>query len=278
MSAFNIYTSTEHMNNSASLDCAIILTLEGSERTPQAVRRSEAFSSLVSKVVIQTNPGYKNIKKPLPVETAEADCGFCHYGACKYSLENGFENVLVLEDDFIVEDEYYEHEDAIREDIIDFLEKSEIDHYFLGCTPFLAIPWSFSCGGTWRVIRGGTAHAVIHSKKGMKKIVNDWEKDPNKILPVDLYMFRNRSFMHARPLVCQTFPETENKLKNWGSDATISGMVSNIFIGAVGLDLTTQPGYDIMYGTAKSIPIILFIVCVSLVIFLIIKKKKAKKK
>ncbi len=260
MSEFNTITWTDHNNPLAPIDCAIILTLEGSERTTRAVNDARLFSELVSSVAIQTNPGYKHCEKPLPLQTAEADCAFSHYAACKYSLEQGFDTVLVLEDDYRVEPEYAKYRDKIGRDIAEFLVRWRVDHYFLGCTPFFAIPWGSACGGSWRVIKGGTAHALIHSRNGMEKIVKEWETDARKTVPIDLYMFSNhRSFMHSVPLVSQTFPNTENKIENWGSNQTLRGMVTNWFLVAMELDRRTQPGYNVMYAFSKTVPILIII-------------------
>jgi hypothetical protein len=275
MAEFNLYTSV-YLPSSAKgspVDCAIILTMQGSERTRSAVRNARLFAGLVSRIIVQTNPGYKNVRKPLPVQTSEADCAFSHYAACKYSLEQGFETVLVLEDDFIVEPEYYKYKDAVGDDILDVMDNSQIDHYFLGCSPFLAIPHGAVCGGSWRVIKGGTMHAVIHSRKGMEKIVKEWETSPYEMVPIDLYLFsNNRTFMHSKPLVSQTFPNTENKTENWGSSSTLSGMLSNWFISVMELDEITQPGYDIMYASAKGVPFLIALSAFCAVVIVVAKQ------
>ena len=257
---FNVYTHVDIPPSlrDPAIDCALILTLKNSERTRRAIQNARAFSGLVSQLVVQTNPGYKNVRKPLPVQTAEADCAFSHYAACKYSLEQGFTTVLVLEDDFIVEPEYAEYKHAVNRDIEQFMENSQIHHYFLGCLPFLVIPpGEAACGGSWRVIKGATSHAVIHSRSGMQKIVRGWESSPDDLLPVDWYMFSNRAFMHTKPLVSQLFPETNNRTENWGSTSTMLGIVSNYLIYTMELDEITQPGYDIMYATAKGVPLLI---------------------
>ena len=271
---FNVYTHVDIPPSlrDPAIDCALILTLKNSEMTRRAIQNARAFSGLVSQLVVQTNPGYKNVRKPLPVQTAEADCAFSHYAACKYSLEQGFETVLVLEDDFIVEPEYAEYKHAINRDIEQFMEKWRVDHYFLGCTPCLAIPSGTACGGSWRVIKGGTTHAVIHSRTGMEKIVQGWESFPDELIPVDWYMFTNRTFMHSTPLVSQTFPNTENKTENWGSSSTLSGMLSNWFISVMELDEITQPGYDIMYASAKGVPLLVALSVFCAIVIVVAKR------
>jgi GR25 family glycosyltransferase involved in LPS biosynthesis len=269
---FNLYTNVDLPPSlqDPAIDCALILTLKNSDRTRGAIYSARAFSGLVSQLVVQTNPGYRNTKKPLPAQTAEADCAFSHYAACKYSLEQGFATVLVLEDDFIVEPELDEYKYVINRDIGQFMEKWRVDHYFLGCLPYLVIPSGAACGGSWRVIKGGTAHAVIHSRSGMQKIVRGWESSPDELLPVDWYMFSNRAFMHAKPLVSQTFPATKNRTENWGSDSTVLGIISNFFISTLELDEITQPGYDMLYSSVKNIPLLVaFITTCAFVILLI---------
>jgi hypothetical protein len=266
------------INQAKPIDCAIILTLDGSNRTKGAIKKAHLFSDLVSRIIVQSNPGYKNVRKPLPVQTAEADCAFSHYAACKYALENGFTSILVLEDDFMVEPEFETYKDAIRRDISEFMYETQADHYFLGCSPFLAIPHSSRCGGSWRVIKGGTTHAVIHSILGMEKIVRDWESFSDEMVPIDLYMFStNSTFMHSCPLVSQTFPDTENKIENWGSSATFSGTISNWFISVMELDEITRPGYDIMYATAKISPVLACLFCTIIVlVYRFLRQRKLK--
>ena len=246
------------------VDATYVLSLKGSPRMIN-VKRQLTDNPLTRITYIVENPGYRKVNKPLPRQNSEADVAFSHYVACKHALKNNFRKVFVLEDDFIFEKELLEHENL--SEIIDNFLHPKVDHYFLGCTPFIAVPssWDFV---HWKVIYGGCTHAVLHTLSGLEKTVNSYETNPEEIYGIDLHIFANNNcYMHYQPLITQTFPETENKITAWGK-GDIGKDITSWMIAKMGLDTKTRPGFDYIYFFAKCIIIILLLVIVALIIFI----------
>ena len=247
------------------VDAAYVLHLEGSPRL-ERVKEQLFTNPLTNKTFLVNNPGFRKVSKPLPVQNSEADCAFSHYIICKHALANNYKTVLILEDDFILEKSCLELSSTDISEIKNYIN-SDIDHYFLGCSPFIAIPTSWNLKH-WKVIKGGTTHAMIHTLRGTKKIVEDYEKNPSQIGGIDRYIFGNHScHMYYKPLITQTFPDTENKLTCWGG-GNLGNDIASLYINIVNLDKQTQPGYDFLYFISK-ISVILIILLLVLVILII---------
>ena len=247
------------------IDVTYILHLEGSPRL-RRVKEQIFTNPLTKKTFLVNNPGFRKVSKPLPIQNSEADCAFSHYTACKHALANNYHTVLILEDDFILEKSCLE---LTTEDIsgIKNYITDDIDHYFLGCTPMLAIPSSWDLKH-WKVISGGTTHAMIHTLSGTTKIVEDYEKNSSQIRGIDMYIFGNHScHMYYKPLITQTFPDTENKLNCWGA-GNLGNNIASWYVSTAKLDKQTQPGYNFLYFISK-IAVILIILLLVLVILII---------
>jgi len=232
----------------------------------ERVKEQLFTNPLTNKTFLVNNPGFRKVSKPLPVQNSEADCAFSHYIICKHALANNYKTVLILEDDFILENSCLELSSTDITGLKNYIN-SDIDHYFLGCSPFIAIPTSWNLKH-WKVIRGGTTHAMIHTFSGSKKIVEAYEKNPSQIGGIDRYIFGNHScHMYYKPLITQTFPDTENKLTCWGT-GNLGNNIATWYINMTNLDKKTQPGYNFLYFISK-ISVILIILLLVLVILII---------
>ncbi len=247
------------------VDAAYVLHLEGSPRL-ERVKEQLFTNPLTNKTFLVNNPGFRKVSKPLPIQNSEADCAFSHYITCKHALANTYKTVLILEDDFILENSCLELSSTDITGLKNYIN-SDIDHYFLGCSPFIAIPTSWNLKH-WKVIRGGTTHAMIHTFSGSKKIVEAYEKNPSQIGGIDRYIFANHScHMYYKPLITQTFPDTENKLTCWGT-GNLGNNIATWYINMTNLDKKTQPGYNFLYFISK-ISVLLIILLLVLVILII---------
>ena len=118
------------------LDATYILYLEGSPRLSQI--KNQIFKNPPSKkVYLVRNLGYKKVKKPLIEQSTRADCTASHYMAAKHALISKYENILILEDDFIFFDDIYDP--TIISEISNFIVDNDIRSYFLGSFPFLML-------------------------------------------------------------------------------------------------------------------------------------------
>ena len=245
-------------------DATYILYLDGSPRIDQIYKQLNLISP-TKKVFLVINPGYKKIFKPLPKQNSENDVTFSHYVACKHAVVQKYSRILVLEDDFIYEEELFKK--GVNEEIGKFLDSTELDHYHLGCTPFLCVPSSMNLSH-WRIITGGCAHAIIHTKSGMQKFIEDYEDHPEKLGGVDLYFATKfRTYMFHSPLITQKFPETENKKTAWGS-GSIGNNFGSLIVWGLNLDKITRPGFDQIYFGAKLLPIVISLIVIMIIILI----------
>lgn len=101
-----------------------------------------------------------------------------------------------------------------------------------------------------------------------RSIVEAYEKNPSQIGGIDRYIFANHScHMYYKPLITQTFPDTENKLTCWGT-GNLGNNIATWYINMTNLDKKTQPGYNFLYFISK-ISVILIILLLVLVILII---------
>jgi len=184
----------------------------------------------------------------------------------KHANENQYENILILEDDFIF------HKDIknknVQKDVCDFVNKYKNTdfQYLLGCIPIIKMPYTLN-GKHYKPIMCLGTHACIYSKKNRIKILNVPQQN---ILDWDYYSFYNLRYMYYRPLCYQLFPETENS-KTWCFLATMLKHVFNL----LKLDEKVEPGYSIFYIFSKMLFFILLFVIFYLLylLYLFIYKK-----
>ena len=243
------------------VDATYILYLEGSSRYNKL--KEQITLNPPSKIVyIVHNPGYKKVNKPLQKQNSEEDIKFSHIIICEFALKENYKNILVLEDDFIFDTDLITPE--INKNVSLFLENNNVDHYYLGCTPFISVPASFNLIN-WKVLYGGTTHAMIHTTSGMKKLITAY-RNKKILLGIDLFIFTNNyCFMYYKPLITQLFTDTENKIRCWGSGSFVSNIAST-FVNLLNLDKKDQPGFNYIYFFSK-ISLIIIITIVVLIIY-----------
>jgi hypothetical protein len=202
------------------------------------------------------------------VHSSSDDCTFSHYITAKHAHTNKYENILILEDDFIFEEDIYDKDniDYIETFILSKLEGNNIKRYFLGCAPIILLPASLDCYH-YKLLYGGAAQAVIHTKLSINTFINDYEINPKNIKGPDLYFVNNGdTYTYYKPLITQLFPETENRLTTWGKSDSLFSWLSNFGINILKLDKESNGfGIYLLYFLSKYM---IFIIC--LIVYLII--------
>ena len=254
-----------------NIDATYVLYLQGSPRIKSIKQQIEKYPP--TKIVyILHNPGYKKVKKPLPRQNSEADIALSHIVACEFGIKHKHDKIIVLEDDFIFETALLE--EGVTEEIEKFISQNTcVEHYYPGCTPFLAFPVTLDTKH-WRVLAGGCTHAVIHTKKGMQRLIEDYNNNKEDIYGIDLRIFATgKCYMYQEPLITQIFPETENKKNAWGR-GDVGKDTCSYLITKFGLDTVTQPGFDYIYWWGRSSFVILltFVILLVLLVYWIVKK------
>jgi len=232
------------------VDATYIIHLEGNGRLPDIRKQLEEYHPS-NEVFILFNKGYKKCNKAEYINAPPIDLIDAFLQCFQHAEEKSYNNILILEDDFIFSEKIKEKENC--ENICEFIKSKEGEpmHYLLGCIPYIQIPRSFdfkhsniySCG----------LHAVIYNKKYRIKILNT---DLSNVKDWDI--FNNHFFSHYTyylPLCYQLFPETENS-KNWGSENIvylIIGKIQFFIFQLLGLNKSVEPGYSFFYMFSKII-------------------------
>ena len=210
------------------------------------------------------NSTFKRCNKVLPENIPPYDLKDANQNIMQHSLENGFNNILVLENDFFYSEFILNNSEEIVGEILDFfISKAISDNPFafnLGPTVFLLYPNVFP-NNIYKSIFSFSSQAVIYNKKIQQAIITNannknilW-RDIDK--NIDFYVnFNFDVFFYKKPLIHQLFLETENQ-KHW-SDYSIFNFLCSLFIRVFNLDKSAEPGYTYIYNIAFFISYLLF--------------------
>ena len=228
-----------------NIDATYIIHLEGNGRLA-SIKNQLFLYHPTSKVFIVFNKGFKNSKKEDYVNTPAKDLIDCFYYIFKDARSKGYQNILILEDDFI-----------FSTNIIETKHSNEIDHflennvaanfvYYLGALCYLQSGF----GETHpRVILSTGTHACIYSKKCIdyfldnvdQKSLNDWD--------VCLNFGSVPRYKYHLPLCYQTFPDTDNS-RGWHRGSAILFVIvwlqRGLLCKILGLDVAYEPGFSNM--------------------------------
>ena len=220
-------------------------------------------------VYILFNKGYKKSKKKEYINSPSLDLVDAFLEIFKHANTKNFNNILILEDDFIFSDKIklIEHQNNINNTLLDIKKLDFI--YLLGCIPYVQIPYNLD---NYRVISVG-CHAVIYTKENRIKTLN---LDQKNIKDWDVYNNQNiNRLTYKIPLCYQLFPETENS-KVWCKDVNIFmqllGKIFNKILKLLNLDTNVEPGTSIFYNLSKLLSLFLFLLFSSLIFNKIIQK------
>jgi hypothetical protein len=243
------------------VDATYIIHLESDiERMNHIESQLKMFQP--SKIVyIVYNKGYAKCNKGLHKNAPAIDLVDAFITVFKHAREKNYGNILVLEDDFIFDDDIKDPE--IQLDISSFLQ----DHhnksfvYILGCLPHIQIPYYYNHNIT--LLRTGT-HAIIYPKLFREKTLSI---DQKTIEDWDVYHHINLStkYMYKSPLCYQLFPITENH-KNWFYVPLFSEFFE-FLLYILKLDKHVEPGYSFFYNFFSHI--FLFLICLLIISFLL---------
>lgn len=234
------------------VDATYIIHLEGNGRLPHIHDQLQKFHPSAT-VYISINPGFKNCEKNLPEATPPHDLIHAFLSVFKHAEQNGYNNILVLEDDFIFDDAILEKDNT--DSICKFMQgrTKEAFLYSLGCLPYIQVPISYR--HRTAVVKGGT-HACIYTKSIREQLmltsikeISDW----------DIYTNRSvKQYMYYIPLCYQLFSDTENS-KHWKYFPLITEMnrgTKYIF----NMDTTPIPGFQYYYWFSLIVFLILLLI------------------
>jgi len=250
-----VFNNSIFKNN---IDATYVLHLENNGRYDNIINQLNKYN-ITNVVYILFNKGYKKCNKKF-INNTSLDIVDANLTIFKHAKQNNYNNILILEDDFILTDTIKNKIDI--NNIYNFLEKNKNKNfmYSLGTLPFIVIPYNTY---TYRTLLFGGSHAVIYSKQIRNKYllidqkkINDWDI-------FKLNKMKKYCYMYYKPLCYQLFPQTDNQ-KNW------IYMYNNIFwkylvilsyylIKKIKLDKNYEPGYTYVYNFSKILSLIICI-------------------
>ena len=258
---------------SKTIDATYVIHLEGNGRYNDIINQFNVYHP-TNIVYIVLNKGYKKCKKADFINNTSTDLNDANLSIFRHAKENNYDNILVLEDDFIFNPEIKSpfHINNINNFLLK--KKNKSFQYYISCIPFLMIPYD-----EYNYINKSTGtHSVVFSKKHRENLLNvnqfkisDWDVYNNK--------YFNR-YAYYTPLCYQLFPETENS-NNWGVNGPFKnityflGKLLKYFFNFLKMDKQVEPGYTIFYNFSKLLFYILVILSI-IIIYNITKYTKLK--
>jgi hypothetical protein len=221
-----------------STDATYIIHLEGNGRYDHIMDQLSKYHP-TKLVYILYNKGYKKCKKKLPRELPRYDLTDAFVTCFKHATAQNYNNILILEDDFIFTDLILDP--IIPNRVNKFIneQNNELFIYLLGSLSTLQLPYD-----NYHTIvpSGAGAHSIVYSKEFIKYTlkmnisdIHDWDQHTWTSL---------KRYTYYKPLCVQLFPMTENK-KEWGT-GFIEGLHKILF-----LDTHIEPGYTIYNIVSK---------------------------
>ena len=205
------------------------------------------------------------------------DCIESHHQAYIHAYNNKYNNILILEDDFIFTNKIKEKKHLHN---INMFLKKFIDSnftYFLGVLPHFVTPYNKY---TYNLHLFAGAHGYIISKKCRNIfLLNNKNQPMSHLYSLESFLISNAdyAFMYYIPLVYQLCPITDS-MKSWGKKGkNIIDYIYNIgtwiFIKSLlffKLDKQINPGYPIHYFFAKSYFYIIILIIAIIIYYLIL--------
>ena len=247
-----------------TIDCTYIVHLVNNGRIDHVYSEINRIKP-TKNIFILFNKGFENCNKKLIEQVSYQDLSDAFLQCFKHANNNNYKNILILEDDFIFNNEIMNKEHI--NNINHFLESNKDNEfvYYLGLIPILLFPTSDF--NTYRSIKSLTMHSVIYSHKCIKKINNF--KLKYKHWDVIIEKNINNRYFYYKPLCYQTFPETENK-KSWHEkDGNIYfTKLKNFVIKQLNLDNEPEPGFSLLYFFSKLLFVLLLLIFFYILYFL----------
>ena len=237
-----------------SVDATYIIHLKNNGRM-DAIQDQLASFQPTSTVFIVHNQGFKTCNKRLIEQISYQDLTDAFLQCFKHADEQGYGNILILEDDFIFSQEIKDmaHLNNVNSFLIE--KKNENMIYYLGCIPIIVAPCQINFQQYYS-FKSCCTHAIIYSQQVRRAKLNLNLKHWDVIIENGV----SSRYLYYKPLCYQTFPETENK-QTWGEkDNQVVVTVKNWTINMLNLDKTPEPGYGILYAFAKVLGIVLLYV------------------
>jgi len=245
----------------SSVDATYIIHLKDNGRYVHIHEQLQKFQP-TKKVYIMLNDGFKNCKKKLIEQVSYQDLTDAFLQCFKHADNKGYNNVLILEDDFIFSPEI-KKDKSHAHNVNRFLlkqHKKDPFIYYLGCNPIFIRPTSLNMLH-YSSYKSCSTHAIIYSRAARSAPLNldlkHWDTIVEDGIP-------NR-YLYCKPLCYQTYPDTENK-QTWSEkDNIFVGYLKTQVITVLHLDKQPEPGFTILYMVAKMLNMLILLIILAVI-------------
>jgi len=253
------------------VDATYILTLVGSDRQSNIDEQLKLYAP-TKKIYIVYNKGYKKCDKILIKHIPPYDLSNSYLNTIDHSLKNNYNNILILEDDFIFSP-LIKNEDVIHDIHYFFIKnKDKTFYYNLGTIPLIFYPNINIFNNTFRGFDCRLSHAIIYTKKIQIDII---EHKNNNIMNWDNFLTRKYlNYFYKYPLCYQLFTKTENQ-NYWCVEdifpfhCFIQYSLTNNTIKILKLDKRAQPGFNIIYIMSFILNYLIFLIIIIIIIYIL---------
>jgi hypothetical protein len=278
---FETIETPDHPLFDQEVDATYVLHLEGNGRYENVLDQLHKYPP--TKIIyIAFNPGFRSCPKEPYVTISLKDITDAFINVFMHAEEQGYRNILVLEDDFFF-DPRIRNEPIHVKRIQQFLQRIPNPNfmYHVGTLPILQRPAEWNAYH-YRITASAGTHACIYSRAMRREILS---LDPQKIRDWDLFNNYHCRFRYGyyHPLCYQLFTATENQT-NWiGSDGPNEawnkwwGQLGVTLFNSLKLNQEIVPGYPFFIMLSKSLYWILwtllFIILYELYVIMYSKKR-----
>ena len=264
-----------------SVDATYIIHLEGNGRLDSIEEQLKYYHP--SKIVyILFNKGFKKCEKDEHINIPPLDLIDAFFQCFKDANSKNYENILILEDDFIFDKKILnrQHSNRIDNFMYEKNKKHKIYVYYIGSLTYLQTAYGDYHN---RLIFSTGTHSCIYSKGFIKYILNNVKQET--INDWDIYInFNYIRYKYYIPLCYQTFPDTDN-FKYWNQGSLFLKYILKILKynkSIMKLDIQSQPGFNIMESSSRFmfwfIIVTFILVILSFIFFRMCNRKFNKKR
>lgn len=249
------------------IDAVYVILLKNSKRKNSKRTKNvydQIYKYKLSKnIIIQENKHFKECDIKLCEQKPYSHLLHNTINIFKHANKKKYKNILVLEDDFIFDDNI-KSKDIIN-DLDFFINNNKFNLYYLGVEPNIINPFNINLKHL-KLLVGFTTHSIIYSKEGRNILIKKYEKNYciNNLKFHDLWynLAIDKKFFYYKPLCYQPKENTKNK-KEW------ENVINNFIINIFKLDKSPITGYKNLYIFVYIIHIILLIFIILIIVLLV---------
>lgn len=241
------------------IDAVYVITLEKSDRLTSVYKQLNDLK-LCKTNIIQTNKRYnEHFNSSLYIQNSMSHLLYNNIHIIKHSNKYNYNNILILEDDFIFDDSIKKQ--SVISHFEDFISKNNnFNLIYLGNIPIILNPFSYSY--FIDVYLNGQSHSIIYSKKA-RNIIYDNYKNKNytwiQLHDIWYNFILDERYYYYKNICYQVLNETENK-SLW------TNPFLDLLIKSLKLDEYNIDNYNYYY---KYILILHYTVIISIIIIII---------